>query len=224
MASMAERIRMDLLYRLRWDLLADLHDIQIVVDTPNEGRPFVFNDSLAASVGESTGFGPTNHMPQERRIPLFDHSSAEEDLAVPGLSRIEVCSSECLDKYDLSYDQIPESDGYQPPPSLIIENKDGKSITLRQFVTQAHAYLNEHMDEINRALRATSIYGKQVDGATSLFFRRVWASGTDDNGIRLSVSLIPEGGWEDMDRFWAAPLNQARLRERSCGRCYRGFS
>lgn len=60
---------------------------------------------------------------------------------------------ECMGKFDLSYD----SDGdlemcpYRPPPSLIFENEDGRSITLRQFVTKVHAYLSEHMEQVKQA-------------------------------------------------------------------------
>lgn len=86
---------------------------------------------------------------EETTVPLFDHALAEAGLGTPSLSRIQVNSRECLEKFDLSYD----SDGdlelcdYQPPPSLIIENEDGRSITLRQFVTEVHAYSNKHLQE-----------------------------------------------------------------------------
>jgi hypothetical protein len=55
-------IRMDLLYRLCWNLLTDLHNVQIVL-------------------------GPED---EEKIIPLFDHSSADESLGVPSLSRVDV--------------------------------------------------------------------------------------------------------------------------------------
>lgn len=95
--SMEDRIRMDLLYRLRWNLLADLHDTEIAV-------------------------GPNN---EERVVPLFDHFSADEDLVVPGLSRIEVTNAECIDKYENSCDRSPEPEGYRPRPLLSLRMKMG---------------------------------------------------------------------------------------------------
>jgi hypothetical protein len=179
-------IRMDLLYRLRWNLRADLHDIEIAVGVSDE----------------------------EKLVSLFDHSSADESLALPGQSSLEVASSECLMRYENSYDGSPEPDGYRPPPPLFIENEDGKSITLRQFVTEVHAYINENIAEIKKALRG--YYTSSVED--KIFFRRVWASGTGDDNIRLCVSLIPGMERTKMDDLWAAHLTQARMRTTQWGR------
>ncbi len=178
LVNMEHRIRMDLLYRLQWDLLADLNEIQIAV-------------------------GPDN---EESVVPLFEQNCAEEDITKSGLSRIEVCSDECLRRYENSFDGSPEPDGYQPPPSLIIEAKDGGFITLKQFVTEVHAYLNEYMDDVKTALR--QLYKIPVN--ERIFFRRVWARGTDDNDIRLSVSLLPKLKSASMDQHWASHLHYAR--------------
>lgn len=154
---------MDLLYRLRWNLRADLHNVEISVGTSNE----------------------------ERLVLLFDHSSADESLAVLGLSSLEVASAECLDKHGNSCDDdegSPNPDSYWPPPSLFIEYEDGRAITLRQFVTEVHAYMNENIAEVKKALCGQ--YTSSVDGM--IFFRRVWAVGSDGGNIRLSVSLVPE--------------------------------
>lgn len=188
-------IRTDLLCRLRWNLLADLHDIEIA-GGPNE---------------------------KESVISLFDHSSADEGLAIPSLSRIEVGSAECLDKYDLSFDGSPEPDGYRPPPSLVIENRDGGSITVRQFVTEVHAYMNEHMDEIKKALGG--IYTTPVDEMNMVFFRRAWAvESPDDNNVRLYVSLEPTAERTSMEQFWATQLHQARMDDRQRHRQYAGVA
>lgn len=175
--NMEHRIRMDLLYRLRWDLLADLHDIKIAV-------------------------GPEN---EESVVPLFDHSCVDEGIGEPSLSRIEVCSGECLQRYENSFDGSPEPDGYQPPPSLIIKAKDGESVTLAQFVTEVHVYLNEYMDHIKTAMR--QMYTISVN--ERIFFRRVWATGTDHD-VRLTVMLLPKLNSASMEQHWASHLQYAR--------------
>jgi len=180
---------MDLLYRLRWNLRADLHDVEIAVGASNE----------------------------ERLVLLFDHSSANESLVVPGLSSLEVVSEVCLEKHANSCDGdegSPNPYSYRPPPSLFIENKDRRAITLRQFVTEVHAYMNENIAKIKKALRGQVT--SSVDG--KIFFRRVWAVGSDDGNIRLSVSLIPEMERTKMENLWAAHLQQARMHAKERGR------
>jgi hypothetical protein len=157
LGSMEHRIRMDLLYRLRWNLRSETDDVEIVVGSSGE----------------------------ETLVPLFSHSSAASYLAVPNVRRLEVTSGDCMERHELSYDSTPEADGYRPPPSLIIENEDGKRITLGQSVTQVHAYSNEHMSDIEKALRQQ--FKPSADN--TIWFRRVWAVGTGDEDIRLSVSL-----------------------------------
>jgi hypothetical protein len=178
LVNMEQRIRMDLLYRLRWDLLAGLHDIEIAV-------------------------GPEN---AESVVVLFDQPCVDEDIAEPGLRRVEVCSDECLRRYENSFDGSPEPDGYQPPPSLFIEAKDGGFIALKQFVTEVHAYLNEHMDHVKSALR--QMYTSSVN--ERIYFRRIWARGKDDNDVRLSVSLLPKLNSAPMEQHWASHLHYAR--------------
>lgn len=75
-----DKIRMDLLYRLHWNLLVDFDKVKI-------------------------DWGPKN---EEKIIILFDHSSADVEFGVPSLSRIEVKSRECDEKFQLSYDSEPE--------------------------------------------------------------------------------------------------------------------
>jgi hypothetical protein len=70
--GMKHCFRMNLLYRLRWDLLADLHDIKIAV-------------------------GPEN---EESVVPLFGQPCMDEDIAELGLSCIETCSDECFARYE----------------------------------------------------------------------------------------------------------------------------
>lgn len=178
LVNMEHRIRMELFYRLRWDLLADLHDVKIAV-------------------------GPEN---EESVVPLFDQYCVDEDIANPGLSRIEVCSDECLRRYENSFDGSPEPDGYRPPPSLIIEAEDGGSVTLKQFVTEVHTYLNEYMDHVKTALR----HMYTISANERIFFRRIWARGTDNDDVRLTVSLLPKLYSASMEQHWASHLHYAR--------------
>ncbi|KAH8628138.1 hypothetical protein IG631_17907 [Alternaria alternata] len=106
-------IRDDLLCRLRWNLLANLRNIEIVV-------------------------GPKN---EEKTIPLFDHPSTNDNISEPSLSRIEVNSRECLEKFYPSYDSDPEPDGYRPPPSLIVSNEDGRSMAQADQLRNRSRYL-----------------------------------------------------------------------------------
>lgn len=113
---------------------------------------------------------------EEIFVSLFDHYSADESLAVPGLSSLEVASTECLDKRKNTYDSdegSPNPDSYRPPSSLFIENEDGRAITLRQFVTEMHAHMNENIAEIKNAPRGQ--YTSSVDGM--IFFSACLGSG-----------------------------------------------
>ncbi|USP76892.1 uncharacterized protein yc1106_04166 [Curvularia clavata] len=179
---MPNPIRMDLLYRLRWNLLTDVHNTEIVLGIENE----------------------------ETIVPLFDHALADADLGVPSLSHIEVNSRECLEKFYLSYDSDGdlEMGGYRPPPPLIIKNEDGRSITLRQFVTEVHAYLNEHLEEVKKAqwVRAAEPWSENL-----LFFRRAFPRRDDDGNIIVNVEMMGHAAdAETRDKMWAHQLRTAR--------------
>ena len=69
-----DRVREDLLYQLRWNVLATLEDIEITI-------------------------GPSN---QTTNVRLFCHPLANESLPDPPFTRInEVCINECLNKVDV---------------------------------------------------------------------------------------------------------------------------
>ena len=154
--------------------------------------------------------GPDN---EERAVPLFGHSSADEDLGVPKLSRIEVMNKELVDTYNAWFDGSPPPEGCGPPPSYFIENKDGGSITLGQFVTEVHGYLNEHMDE---TIKALAMFAKKPVNER-IFFRCVWPVRTQGGNIRLAVSLSPKENRASMDEFWATNLHYARRHQQSYG-------
>lgn len=193
-----DRIREDLLYRLRWNVFATLDEIEIRT-------------------------GPCD---QTTDVPLFGHHLANESIANPPLSRIdEVCIGECLDRVDMHYE---EEKRYKPPPALTIDNEDGSPIALGQFVTEVHAYLNLHMEELKRA--KGELYGRvsvAEDGTMvrtitdepylppdiGFFFSRV---STIQIGqiVRLSTQVFAEGEhWRTADQFWASQLILAQRRE-----------
>jgi hypothetical protein len=136
--------------------------------------------------------------------PFFSHPSAAEALAEPPLSRVRVCIYECEEKRGHDMYAPPEY-RYQPPAAFTVNNKDGRPITLGQFVTQLHAYLGSNMAEIVKA--KGDLYGKMVelDGwretrqitygqsdlpeNIGLYFKRVWTEGSDSH-VTLQVSLI----------------------------------
>jgi hypothetical protein len=85
---------------------------------------------------------------------------------------------------------------------------------LGQFVTNVHAYLNEIIADIKKATLWK--YTSYVDDV--IFFRRVWAVGTSDDNIRLSVSVMPGIEQTKMEDQWAIYLIQARLQAQLRGR------
>jgi hypothetical protein len=79
--------------------------------------------------------------------PLSNHAVKSESLADPPVSRIAVQIDVCLQKY--SMDETDEEEyRYQPPEPLVIEKLDGSPISLNDFVTQVHPFLNANRDEI----------------------------------------------------------------------------
>jgi hypothetical protein len=198
---LTDRIREDLLYRLRWNVLATLDNIEIA----------------------------TGSYDQTTNVPLFGHPLADEPIAVPPFSRIdEVYIAECLDKVDFRH-EIPEEYRYKPPPALTINNEDGNPITLGQFVTQTHAYLNVHIEELKKA--KGELYGKVVtneDGTwarvisdepylppnIALFFSKVSAVQIGQI-VQFSTHFFAEGeNTHSTDQFWATQLRQAHSHER----------
>jgi hypothetical protein len=127
---MEHMIWVDLLYRLLWNIRANLHDVKIAIVSSNE----------------------------EQLVSLFFHSSAASHIAIPNVRRLKVTSGDCIQRYKLYYDVTPEPDGYCLPSSLVVANEDGKRNILGQFVTQVYAYPNEHIADIEKAHRLQSMF------------------------------------------------------------------
>jgi len=197
--DMIGRIRQDLLYCLRWNVLPDLDNVEIATDPRHE----------------------------EIVVPLLGSVLADESLASPPLGRLEVCIEECWGKR--SYDRAPNEYRYQPLPSLVIDTRDGRSIILKEFVTQVHIYLIHHIEETKKV--KGELYGElreQEDGTKvrtitygrpylppniRIFFKRRWTTARNDDVIP-SVSLFVEGEHDwSFDKFRAIQMNHARVHQ-----------
>jgi hypothetical protein len=188
------------LYRLRWNVFATLDDVEI----------------------------RTEPCDQTTNVPLFGHHLANESIANPPFSRVdEVCIGECLNRVGLHHE---EEDRYKPPPALTINNEDGSPIALGQFVTEAHAYLNLHMEELK--LAKGELYGRvsvAEDGTMvrtisdepylppniGFFFWRVHAIHIGQI-VRFNTEAFAEGEkFCRADKFWARQLKVVQNPEQS---------
>jgi hypothetical protein len=143
--SLDRRLRQDLLYRLRWDLSGTVEDIEIA----------------------------TGSYDRTVNMPFFGHPLADEFLFDPPLSCNEqVNIRDLTDKVDRDI-YYPKEERYQPPTALKIDNDDGSLITLRQFVTELHAYVHRNLEEIKRV--KSELYGKPVTHADGTLGRVVTA-------------------------------------------------
>ncbi|KAH7065808.1 hypothetical protein BKA63DRAFT_524665 [Paraphoma chrysanthemicola] len=195
--SLGRRFRQDLLWRLRWNVLAPVDNIEIATGPPD----------------------------QTTDLPLRDHPLASESLADPPLSCIdEISIGDFTDKLDREM-AMPKEWQFQPPATLKINNEDGAPITLGQFVREVHEYVERNMDGIKKV--KAEVYGKPCTDADGkhggmstfgrpttlpdhigIYFRRVWAF--DEGGrVSVNVQLWAEGDLGiTMERFWATRLRQ----------------
>lgn len=195
MTSRPKRTRLkiceDLFYRLRWNIFAILDEIEIVT-------------------------GPYNSI---TIIPFISCQLANKSITNPPLSRIdEVCIAECWDRVDYRYG---EEFRYKPPPSLTIYNKDGSPITLGQFVTEVHAYLNLHAEELKTAKALTYGRARPIDSTDRVpaygeyylpsnvrfFFWKAEGVRIGENFVRVSVQFFVEGErLTTVEQFWDKQL------------------
>jgi hypothetical protein len=192
------RIRHDLLNRLRWNVLGDLDNISIARDSRK----------------------------QTTYLPFFDHPAANESLADPPLSRIEAFSHDILMKEDMEL-EYDEEDRYKPPANLSINNEDGRPITLRQFITEANAYLNqpEIMEDIKnvKALflgylvtRPDGSQGKDIiyghpgklPEDVEFFFWRAMVFEREGT-VTFDMWMFLDGEFVGAERFWVDRLRRA---------------
>ncbi|KAF2125614.1 hypothetical protein P153DRAFT_389066 [Dothidotthia symphoricarpi CBS 119687] len=201
-----DRIRQDLLFRLRWNISATLEHIEITI-------------------------GPHD---QTTNVLFLGHPLADESLADPPLSRIQVGIDVCEDKYAEEQRYLDKGMNYpyqyQPPARLTIDNEDGSPITLGQFVAQTHAYLNYNREAIIKVISET--YGevfKQADGSVrrvmtcghpvtlpkdiGIYVSRIWVVAKNDE-VSFSVCLHAEGeAGRLLKQLWAGRLTQVLWHE-----------
>ncbi|KAF1942658.1 hypothetical protein EJ02DRAFT_433896 [Clathrospora elynae] len=150
-------------------------------------------------------------------------------LASPSLNRISAYSKDLELKEDLDSD-YDEEDQYKSPANLDIHNEDGRPITLRQFMTEVHAYLNR-LDIIEdiKSVKAMFlghlvtredetqgrdiIYGHLVklDKDVAFFFARPLVF-EREGAVNFRLSLFLDGETHmDPEGFWASRLKLAHL-------------
>jgi hypothetical protein len=195
------RIRQDLLNRLRWNVLGGLNNIEIACDT-----------------NKLTTY-----------LPFFDHPAADESLGDEApLSHIGAFSQDLATKEDMDL-RLPEEYRYKPPADLTISNEDGRPITLRQFVTEVHAYLNlpDVMGDIKKMKAAflghpvtredgsqgrNTIYGHPVKLPEEVqFFFTSTMIFERDGTVTFRLSLFLEGELsQSAEEFWTGRQRRAR--------------
>lgn len=175
-------IRVDILRSLKWDIVQDINDISIATGTPEQT---IFKPFLSHHIANESLFDP----PRNRIDTIFIRDFA-------ALRDMQIHS--------------PEEDRYKLPPSLKIENEDGKPITFRQFVTAFHAYAQRNLDELRRVKGLTygelithedcsqersTTYGRPVElpQNTLILVKSVLAFKMDDGETRLRVMLLAKG-------------------------------
>jgi hypothetical protein len=134
--------------------------------------------------------------------------------------------------------RLPEEYRYKPPADLTISNEDGRPITLRQFVTEVHAYLNlpDVMGDIKKMKAAflghpvtredgsqgrNTIYGHPVKlpEEVQFFFTSTMIFERDGTvTFRLSLRALRSSGLAGRDgrgsMRWSVRPDSVRLRSR----------
>jgi hypothetical protein len=201
-SSLAQTLRQDILYRLRWDLTRPVEEIEIELATDAQDQTVI--------------------------TPFLDHSLADEPLFdLLWLKCIdEIFIGDFADKLDRDF-FAPEQWKYKPPASLKIDNvsKGGSPITFRQFVVEFHAYVGRNMKELKKA--KGKVYGepyidadgtegtKIVVGRTiklreeiKIFFGQMRLA--NRSVVKLEVLLYAEGEMIPRNDFWGHRLSIAR--------------
>jgi hypothetical protein len=113
--------------------------------------------------------------------------------------------------------------------ALTIKNEIGSPITIGQFVSQVHEYVNENIDEVKNV--KGRYYGKVEtweDGTSArvatygqpylpsdvaIFFSKVRATSVEDT-VSMTISLFPAGEMgRSTDAFWQIQIRQAHARK-----------
>lgn len=161
---------------------------------------------------------------------LAHHAIKSESIAIPPLSKVTVHMDVCQEKYAM--DEHDEEDRYQPPAPLVIEKPAGTPISIEDFVTHVHAFLNANKEEIfkcedefymlpTRLDDGTTFVGVDPDefnlgddsrfyrsgnipANTRFFFDEARFNEVDEDELEIYVVLFVDGNMgTSFDEFWA---------------------
>lgn len=155
--------------RLRWDVFGNFIDIEVE------------NESSAG----------------ELEISAFEgHPITTENATDPSVSRIEVRID--VLEWKSAEDEQEEEFRYQPPDPLIIEHEGGSPITVGDFVTSVHAYLQENKAEIIAA-KLSELSGEEVELGDGWRATGVGTESEEPNAVATTQFLfdgVVENNWD----------------------------
>jgi len=188
-----DRVREDLLYRLRWNVLAALVDIEITIE-PSD---------------------------QTTNVRLFDHPLADESLANPPFTRIdEVCISECLNKVDVRMEECQykpppaltiDNEDRKPTTlgQFVVQTHTYHNLHIEEFKrAKGELYGKVSMNEDgiwSRTIRDEPYLPPNI----AFFSRRVFLVQIGQI-VHFSTQCFAEGeGFRSTDQFWTTQLRLA---------------
>jgi hypothetical protein len=133
----------------------------------------------------------------ERRQLFSSSDIATQSLAEPPLCRATILFMDVLDAQQFSFTHRKYP--YEP---VVLENPDGRPLTIGDFVRAAHGHLQEHVAIVGQYKKSTGLAGRGVEDEPRLFVRKVasYAVG-DEVAITVNVFADGEGGTSEKV-FW----------------------
>lgn len=204
------RIRQELLSRLKWNLFGDISDIRVL--------------SLDENATES-----------DYETPFLSHHIASEPIAVRPLQSLQVKLDDLEARDMFDYDDWDLK--YRAPKPLVIPglNEDGSVLTMKDFVCQLQPYLFAHKEEMLEAKAPGVLMSRPppprdlgdgriahdvVPGTAKLtlpedtvfWYRPIFAAEVREGVGHLYITTLVNGciGFEDLDDFWSRPRERAR--------------
>jgi hypothetical protein len=119
------------------------------------------------------------------------HSVAKEPLCSLPTHHLRVHIYGCMNKHSSQYEYEPE-DRNQAPAPLAINEEGKKGITIGQCITQVHAYLNTHEQEIRKVVGET--YGvPMIDIDGQQIYSLIYGKPVNLDGVRFWFNWVPLG-------------------------------
>ncbi|KAF2032484.1 hypothetical protein EK21DRAFT_109863 [Setomelanomma holmii] len=144
-----------------------------------------------------------NPSSQKRQVP----ATRQNPTYLTPFTNIEVNIDRCTQKAALDKTDEDE-DPYEAPESLVIDKENGSPLSLHDFVSQVHEYLNANKEELALGDGQQAVEVIPGDGEGVLDDNED-ASGSDDQSMErnhfLGSGNIPEGSWFFFDH---AMLNE----------------